>query len=312
MKYLFGPVLSRRLGRSLGIDLIPYKTCSFDCVYCECGKTTNKIITPHEFFPVEEIIEELDSFLKNSPEIDFITFSGSGEPTLYLKIDEIIKFLKENYPQYKVALLTNGSLLYREDIRKKILDVDVCVPSLDSATERGFKLIDRPHKNLSISDIIEGIKKTKEELKNGELWLEIFIVPGINDTKEELEALKRAVDYIKPNRIQINSLDRPPAEDWVKPLSEKEKEEILKYLKGEILDRDIIYKKYLNKNKKLIPFNTLKGLVLESIKRRPQSIEDLAESLEVPQEAIEDVIDFLKDRNLIEKDLNGFIKYKSF
>jgi len=149
-KHLFGPVPSRRLGISLGIDLVPYKTCTANCVYCECGKTTNLTIERKEYIPTDEILNELDVYLKQAPDLDYITFSGSGEPTLHSKIGEIINFLKKNYPQYKVAVLTNGTLLFHKELRDELKNADIIKPSLDAGSDEIFKKIKRPHENLNL------------------------------------------------------------------------------------------------------------------------------------------------------------------
>lgn len=216
--HLFGPVLSRRLGRSLGVDLVPYKVCSFDCVYCECGDTTKVVLEREDFFPVEEVLDELEDCLSRSPVLDFVTFSGSGEPTLSLSIGICIRFLKERFPSYRVAVLTNGTLLWRDDVRKDLLDADIVLPTLSSAIEETYRRIHRPAPGLPVELIITGIEQFRNEY-DGEIWLEIFIIPGINTTKTELEALQRAIQRIQPDRVQLNTLDRPGTESWVIPAS---------------------------------------------------------------------------------------------
>ncbi|NTU99805.1 MAG: radical SAM protein [Methanoregulaceae archaeon] len=216
--HLFGPVLSRRLGRSLGVDLVPYKVCSFDCVYCECGDTTKVVLSRENFFPVEEVRDELDDYISRSPVLDYITFSGSGEPTLSLSIGICIRYLKERFPSYRVAVLTNGTLLWKEDVRSDLIDADIVLPTLSSAIEETYRRIHRPAPGLPIELIINGIEQFRKEF-GGEIWLEIFIIPGINTTKPELEALRKAIRRIHPDRVQLNTLDRPGTESWVRPAS---------------------------------------------------------------------------------------------
>lgn len=220
MKYdiIFGPVPSRRLGVSLGVDLMPYKTCSMDCVYCEIGKTKELTIDRNEYIDYRQVIKELKDYLTRNPELDYITFSGAGEPTLYNKISQVITFLKSNYPEYKLALLTNGSLFDNPEIRNDCLGVDLIIPSLDAVSERVFQKINRPHPGLKIENIINGLIKLREEFMK-EIWLEIFIIPGLNDTLEELARLKEKALLINPDKIQLNSLDRPGTEKWIQRAS---------------------------------------------------------------------------------------------
>jgi wyosine [tRNA(Phe)-imidazoG37] synthetase (radical SAM superfamily) len=213
-RYLFGPVPSRRLGVSLGIDLVPAKTCTYDCIYCECGKTTALSVERKSYAPVDEIIAELDEYLARNPHLDFITFSGSGEPTLHSGIGIVADHLKDHHPGYRVALLTNGSLFWDPAVRDGVNRIDVIVPSLDAATERAFRRIDRPDSCLSIEAIIGGLERLREEYE-GQIWLEIFIVPGINDTDAEIAALNRAIRRIRPDKIQLNTLDRPGVVSWI-------------------------------------------------------------------------------------------------
>ncbi|MFY9800288.1 MAG: radical SAM protein, partial [Methanoregula sp.] len=156
-QHIFGPVSSRRLGRSLGIDLVPFKTCTYNCVYCECGATTRRTTRREVFFPIEELFAELTDFLSSSPPLDFITFSGSGEPTLSLSIGEVIRFLKDNYPSYRVAVLTNGSLFSDPDVRRDLLPADVVLPTLSTVVKQTFLKIHRPDPGISLERMLKGL-----------------------------------------------------------------------------------------------------------------------------------------------------------
>jgi wyosine [tRNA(Phe)-imidazoG37] synthetase (radical SAM superfamily) len=206
-RFLFGPVNSRRLGRSLGVDLLPFKTCSLDCIYCECGWTTDKTLMRGELVPTSEVIAELDDYLPANPDVDYVTFSGSGEPTLHAGIGTIIRHLKRRYPKVKVAVLTNGTLLGDPKVQSGLAKADLVVPSLDGATEMAFRAICRPADGVTVASLIDGIASFRRQFA-GLLLLEIFIVPGINDSPGELAALKQAAAFIDPPAIQLNTLDR--------------------------------------------------------------------------------------------------------
>ncbi|MFA5929222.1 MAG: radical SAM protein [Candidatus Margulisiibacteriota bacterium] len=207
-KHIFGPVNSRRLGVSLGVDLLPAKTCDLDCVYCECGKTTKLTMQRQLFVSTKDVQAELDLFLASSPVLDHISFSGAGEPTLASNIGEIIQYIKTKYPQYKVAVLTNGTLLSQAALRQELMPADLVVPSIDAATASVFNKINRPVQGLKLEEVLSGLVNFSKEFK-GQLWLEIFIVPGVNDTAEEITALKKLLSMIRPAKVQLNSLDRP-------------------------------------------------------------------------------------------------------
>ncbi|MDK2863513.1 MAG: hypothetical protein PWQ46_1223, partial [Methanomicrobiaceae archaeon] len=191
-RYLFGPVPSRRLGISLGIDLVPHKTCSFNCIYCECGQTTDLTCERREYVPTNRVIAELDDFLATAPDLDYVTFAGSGEPTLHSGIGEIISFIKDRYPRYRVAVLTNSALFTDPDVRAALMRADLVVPSLDAVSEEVFVKINRPSPGITAGQVLEGLLDFAREY-TGEVWLEIFIVPGVNDTDKELRLLKDAV-----------------------------------------------------------------------------------------------------------------------
>ena len=207
-RYLFGPVPSRRLGRSLGIDLVPQKTCTFDCTYCECGRTTVLTLERREYVPTDRVIAEIDDCLAKAPDIDYVTFAGSGEPTLHSGIGDIISFIKDRYPRYRVAVLTNGALFVDPDVRAALMRADLVVPSLDAVSEDIFRDINRPSPGITAGQVVAGLVAFSREFP-GTIWLEVFIVPGKNDTDEELLRLRDAVAVIAPDRVQVNTLDRP-------------------------------------------------------------------------------------------------------
>ena len=272
-KHIFGPVSSRRLGLSLGVDVMRHKTCSLDCVYCECGKTTDLTIHTDQYVSPEAVKEELDRFLSGKPDLDFITFSGSGEPTLYSDIGDIIHFLKTRYPRYKVAVLTNGTLFYQPRVRRRILEADLVIASLDAASEQAFRLLNRPHPDLELSAIIGGLVQFRAEFVN-QYWIEIFIVPGINDSETEFDHIKAALRRIHPDRIQLNSLDRPGTEKWVEPVGAETLAAIADYLGGtEIIGSGTVDRR---------PTACVQDIcsrILTTISRRPCTAEDMGNVL---------------------------------
>ncbi|OQX78092.1 MAG: radical SAM protein [Bacteroidetes bacterium 4484_276] len=274
-KYLFGPVPSRRLGMSLGVDLIPHKICSFNCVYCECGRTTTLTNERKEYVPVDDVISELGHYFGSEPAPDYITFSGAGEPTLNSRFGEVLQFIKKNRPGIPVAVLTNGSLLEDAGARKELLDADVVLPSLDAATDKAFHRIDRPYSKLKIDGYIQGLIEFRKEFK-GKIWLEIFILPGLNDDIENLDALKIAINKIKPDSIQLNTLDRPGTVENIRPANSAELQHIIGY--WGLNSVEIIASAPKRKDIKAYR-QDVENAILETISRRPCTIEDLSHIL---------------------------------
>ena len=301
MKYLFGPVNSRRLGVSLGVDLMPYKTCSLNCVYCECGGTTALTSEVAEYVPTEEVIAELDGYLGGSPRLDVITFSGSGEPTLHSGIGRIIRHLKERYPQYKIAVLTNSTLLWDPDVRGSIAPADIVVPSLDAVSPEAFAAIGRPAGGITPDRVVAGLIEFRKEFR-GMLFLEIFIVPGVNDGSGELTRLRDAALKIRPDAVQINSLDRPGTEAWVEPAGRAELAsigELFAPLKVEIIGRpaERVYedRHVTDKMKEVISI----------LRRRPSTLDDLQLALGSDREVLLKVLGSMMDNEMITIDKLG-------
>jgi wyosine [tRNA(Phe)-imidazoG37] synthetase (radical SAM superfamily) len=280
--YLFGPVPSRRLGISLGVDLVPMKTCTLDCIYCECGKTSRLTSERKEYVPFDAVKKELIHYLANHARPDYITFSGSGEPTLHLKIGDVIHFIKDQALDIPVAVLTNGTLFFQKQVRKDMKDADVVIPSLDAATEKTFNKINRPASLLRLDGIIGGLVQFRKEY-SGKIWLEIFIIPGLNDSNHELEALKQTIKKIKPDQIHLNTLDRPGTVSTLRPATREELEHVLEYLQ---LGNAVIVAGPPEHKALLAYRKDITSAILGTIARRPCTITDLSEILGLPADEV--------------------------
>lgn len=295
MKYIFGPVFSRRLGLSLGIDLLPEKVCTFDCIYCECGRTAIKTDEIKEWVPADEVIAEVKAYLEKNSSIDFITITGSGEPTLHSKIGYIIKEIK-NITSTPVAVLTNGSLLYKKEVRDSLKNADVILPSLNAISEKSFRAVNRPFHNLLPLKIAEGLISLRREY-NGKIWLEVVFVKGLNDSVEEILKLKEAIEKINPDKIHLNTVVRPPSENWAKPLTFKEMEKIKEILgeKAEIvMPRE-------RKEKKIVDTG-LEEKILETARRRPLTFEELLSVFNINRNEMLEILNSLLKKRKIKKE----------
>jgi len=294
-KYLFGPVPSRRLGISLGVDLVPHKVCSLDCVYCECGATTKLTEDRMEYIPFEKLKEELEHYFSNNPDPDYITFSGSGEPSLNSRLGEVLKLIKSSKPGIPVAVLTNGTLLKDKKVRDELFKADLVLPSLDAATSEVYRKINRPVAGSKIEEYIAGIIDFSMEFE-GEIWLEVLIIPGYNNSEEELLALKEAILRIKPHRIQLNTLDRPGAIDDLHPASVSELKSIIKLWGLE--NAEIIAK--APDRKTIVSYRKdAEEAILETIKRRPCTLKDLATILGMHINEVNKYLDVLEAENRV-------------
>ncbi len=283
-KHIFGPVPSRRLGLSLGVDLVVHKICSLDCIYCECGKTTSLISERREYVPFQEVKQELDHYFENHEDPDYVTFSGSGEPTLSTSMGQVIDYIKGTKPDIRVAVLTNATLLGMDTVRKDLARADLVMPSLDAVTQNTFARINRPCPGLKIKDLILGIRSFAGSFR-GEIWLEVFILPGINDSQKELETLRDIITEIRPQRVQLNTLDRPGTRPDLVPASGKDLERAAKIL--DMGNIEIIARvKEVNSGEKVLD-RDMEAMVIETIHRRPCTVKDLNRALNLDMGELE-------------------------
>ncbi|GMT45949.1 MAG: hypothetical protein IEMM0006_1781 [bacterium] len=293
-KYLFGPVPSRRLGMSLGVDLVPHKVCSLNCVYCECGRTTNLTPERKEYIPYDEVVKEIAHYLEHNPAPDYITFSGSGEPTLNVRIGDVLHFIKSN-SNVPVAVLTNGTLFSDKAVREELLEADVVLPSLDAAEDRAFRKINRPWNKLNIPEYIKGLIDFRKEY-GGQIWLEVLIIPGLNDTPENLQALKEAFLQIQPEKVQLNTLDRPGAVKNIRAATHKELQDIVHFWK---LPQVKIIAAAPDRKKIVSYRDDKESAILETIRRRPCTLEDMHKILGLHINEINKYLDVLEDEQKI-------------
>jgi len=221
MKYVFGPVPSRRLGQSLGIDTIPLKTCNWNCVYCQLGRSQPLLNERKAYFPPQDILAEVEAALNSHApdEIDWITFVGSGEPTLHSDIGQLIRGVKalSNKP---VAVITNGALLYQASVQRALSAADAILPTLDAGSAEVYRRINRPYPTLAFERFIRGLI-TFRRAYSGSLWIEVMLARGLNDTEAALRDIAAALGRIQPDEVHLNLPTRPPVEPWVQPPDEE-------------------------------------------------------------------------------------------
>jgi len=276
MSYTYGPVPSRRLGLSLGVDVLPYKTCSLDCIYCQLGRTSNLAVERKSFFPREEILAEVITVVSETNPA-YVTFSGSGEPTLNSDIGWLIREIKSKSGR-PVAVLTNSSLLWMPEVREEIKPADLVVPSLDAATEEVWKKLNRPHTDLDFSKVIEGLIDFSNEYA-GQLWVEILLVKGMNDSAEHVKALNRILARMRFDKVQLNTVVRPPSEESALALSYEE----LRAISKELSVNTEIIAPYRKKGKQVSAHGD-RERILAAIARRPMTVKHIEQSLGIPPE----------------------------
>ena len=292
MGCIFGPVPSRRLGRSLGVDLVPFKTCTYDCIYCQLGRTTHKTVERHEWVPLGDVLAELKGKLATKP--DYITLSGSGEPTLYSRIGELIAGVR-SMTDIPVAVLTNGSLLWQADVRRQLADAHLVIPSLDAGHGGVFQAVNRPHESISFEEMLAGLIAFRSECR-GAYWLEVFLLAGYTAIEAEVRQIADGVARIRPGRVQLNTATRPTAEDYAVMVD-----------RGRLADLAAVF----DPPAEVIAdfhgvhaqgdFQAGRDSVLEMIQRRPCSLEDIADGLDMHRNEVVKYVEELDAAGLIEK-----------
>ena len=295
-KYLFGPVPSRRLGMSLGVDLIPLKTCSLDCVYCEIGKTTNLTVERRAYVDKDDIIGELTAYFEKNPDPDYITFAGSGEPTLNTNIESIINFAKSLRENIPIAVLTNGTLFHDKNVRESLLRADLVLPSLDAVTRKTLKKINRPHKDIEIDKYIQGLIDFRQEFRS-RIHLEVFILPGYNDHEEELTEMRKVIRRICPDEIHLNTLDRPGV---LSNLQRATSEELNRIRTFWALNNVKIIASAKEREDITSYRKDIDSAILETISRRPCTLDDLTMILGLHASEINKYLGTLEESGRIE------------
>ncbi len=288
LKYCFGPVPSRRLGLSLGVDILPHKVCNLDCIYCELGPTLQKTCKKDRYRPIEPIQEELAGLLKNGIHFDTLTITASGEPTLHEDLGSLVSFAKDVLKIGRLALLTNATLLSDPEVRKAVAQTDILLPSLDAARETSFRRVNRPCQELSIQHIIQGLHHLQNEYR-GSMWLEVLLVKGINDTPEDIETLRQAIHFIQPAKVQLNTVNRPPAVEWAKPLSMQELQVIQRELGG---NTEIIADFRI---KERGPAVWTEGDISAMLSRRPMDMQALIWVTQLDSKTLKDMLQHMED-----------------
>ena len=302
-EHVFGPVPSRRLGRSLGVDLVPFKTCTYDCIYCQLGRTTTKTMQRKEWVPIDIVIDQLKAKLSSKP--DYITLSGSGEPTLYSRLEELIFNIKD-ITDIPVAVLTNGSLLWLPEVRNALKSADMVVPSLDAGSSQIFQYVNRPHTDITFSKMLQDLVDFRKDY-SGQYWLEVFLLAGVTTPEIEVSRLKTCIAAIQPDRVQVNTVTRPPAEGFAEPVPQKQLQTITK----ELYDKAEVIADYSNIHKQQ-DFSARHEDVLTLLKRRPCSVEDIAVGLSLHRNEVVKYVEELSSEGKIEtKSQNQQLFYKA-
>ena len=289
---MLNDVPSRRLGRSLGVDFVPFKTCTYDCIYCQLGRTTVKTVERKEYAPVKAVVKEVEERLKKISPPDYITLSGSGEPTLHSRITDISAGIKQ-ISAVPVAVLTNGSLLWLDEVRDALSNADLVIPSLDAGSEATFVRVNRPHGGISFHDMVEGLRSFRYTF-GGAVWLEVFITGGVTDSEDEILRLKTLVKRIDPERIQLNTAVRTPAEAYA-GLVPREKMEKIATSFGSECEVIADYSGVHNHG----DFSPTREEVFELLRLRPCSIDDISAGLGLHRNEAIKYIQELMDKELI-------------
>lgn len=298
---VYGPVPSRRFGLSLGVDLVPVKTCTFDCVYCQVGATTELTVERRDSVAIARVLADVEQALQRGPRPEVITLAGSGEPTLYRSLGELVRRLHA-LTDVPVLLLTNGSLFGQEDVAREVLEVDLLAPSLDAGDERTFRRVNRPHPQLTFDGFLAGLRDVTHRF-SGPVHLEVMLVQGLNDGRESLEAIAALLPELRTSTVDINTVVRPAGIPGARATSP----ETLEYARRLFGPRARVIAGFPSRETSTTAMDPLSDerRLLELVSRRPCTIEDLQASLDLGREAVVRALDRLVRSGAVEKRVAG-------
>jgi wyosine [tRNA(Phe)-imidazoG37] synthetase (radical SAM superfamily) len=300
--YTYGPVPSRRLGLSLGVDIVPAKICTLDCAYCQIGRTTQKSTVRRNFLDIEAVLRELADRLRAGLQADYITIGGSGEPTLHGRLGELIDGIRR-LTRLRVAILTNGTLLYRPDVRADCAKADVVIPTLDAAEATVFEAVHRPAPGITIEKLVAGLEQFRREFR-GAIWLEVFLVAGVNTGAAQIDQLKAVIARVRPDKIHLNTAIRPPAEPDVRAVPAERLDAIARQIGGpcEVIGTPPAPRREPHQNR-------TETDILSVLRRRPCSLDDLCTGLAVERRAVLDHLARLEAHGIVTSERRGDITY---
>ena len=293
-KYLYGPVPSRRLGWSLGVDIVPLKVCTLDCIYCQLGGTPRTTVERSEYVSADAVLAELTEKIEAGLEADYITIAGSGEPTLNSQLGKLLDAIKK-ITDIPLTVLTNGTLFFREDVRADCLKADVVLPSLDAGDEETFRRINRPHADISIEKLVSGLRAFRKEF-SGLIWLEVFLVAGLNTNTQQIDAIKALIERIAPDKIHLNTAVRPTAEPDVAAVAQEQ----LAAIAAELSERCEAIADFSGGLPPVADATASAEDVFSMLKRRPCSLADISAGLSIPPNLTVKHLATLQQQGLIE------------
>jgi wyosine [tRNA(Phe)-imidazoG37] synthetase (radical SAM superfamily) len=302
VSYTYGPVPSRRLGLSLGVDIVTPKVCTLDCIYCQLGRTTRKSAVRQDFVDIRAVLAEIKTKLDAGLRADYITIGGSGEPTLHARLGDLIDGIRALTP-VPVAILTNGTLLYRADVRADCAKADVVLPTLDAGEPAVFEALNRPTPDITIEKLVFGLQEFRRQF-TGQIWLEVFLVADVNTDAPQIEKIKNLIQQIRPDKVHLNTAVRPPAEPGVRAVPRDTMLALARQLGPSC---EVIGAAPAGSAGHHDPHT--EAHVVSVLKRRPCSVEDLATGLGMDRADIAQCVADLRERGLVTSEQRGDITY---
>lgn len=300
--YTYGPVPSRRLGMSLGVDIVPPKICTLDCVYCQIGRTTQSSVTRGDFVDIEAVLAEIEGKLKAGLKADYITLGGSGEPTLNSRLGDLIDGIRR-LTDIPVAILTNGTLFYRQDVRAECAKADMVAPSLDAGDAATFEAVNRPNPDITIEKLVSGLEQFRKAY-SGQIWLEVFLIAGVNTDAEQIERIKGLIQRIRPDRVHLNTAVRPPAEPDVRAVPRDVLDRIARQIGGAC---EVIGEAPAGLSER--HETRAEADVIAVLKRRPCSIEDICTGLGMHRNEAVKHVTRLREMGIVHSEQRGDVTY---